>query len=424
MDKHWVWLTTRKGIGASGCARLLRHFGSAERIYECTRRQYEADEQIERRYVESLCDKDLEEAEQILRRCDEADIRLLRYDSAQYPERLKSISDPPALLYYRGRLPDFDEEVAVAVVGSRRCSAYGLLNAKQFSRMIAMSGGLVLSGGARGIDTMALRGALDSAMPVVCVCGCGLDVCYPKENRYLFNEITHHGCMISEYPPGTPPLPANFPVRNRILSGLSLGVLVVEAPEKSGALITAELALEQGRDVFAIPGNVGVKHCEGSNRLLREGAILVQDGQEVLREYERRFPDRLTDGRHKEALSNIYRARYGKAQPVYSPISFGQSESLPPEPPSGAEKPKKPAPKPPVQPKPPEPPEPPAARELPKLTDDERAVYDALGKEPMLPDELVARCALPARRVASALTLLQIKGLAAKAAGNRFYQSN
>ncbi len=415
MDKHWVWLTTRKGVGTNGCARLLRLFGSAERVYECTKREYLQTEGFEERWLESLCDKDLTGAEDILRRCDEHDICLLRYDDDAYPDRLRSISDPPALLYYRGKLPDFDNEAAVAVVGSRRCSAYGLLHAKQFARLMALSGGVVLSGGARGIDTMALRGALDSAMPVVCVCGCGLDIAYPRENRFLFTEISRHGCLISEYPPGTPPLPAHFPVRNRILSGLSLGVLVVEAPEKSGALITAEHALEQGRDVFAIPGNLGAKHCEGSNRLLREGAILAQDGWDVMREYEARFPDKLMDGRRREALSRVYRARYGKALPVYSPVSFGDGESAPAaaaEPPAYEPEPAVPA----------APAKQAAPVATPALAGDEKTVFDALGTEPLLPDELVVACGLPAQRVLTALTMLQIKKLAAKTAGNRFFR--
>lgn len=427
MDKHWVWLTTRKGIGAGGCVRLLRRFGSAERVFEGTRHGFERDGQVERRWIDSLCDKDLSEAEAILRRCDEAGIRILRYDDPLYPERLRCISDPPALLYYRGTMPAFDGEAAIAVVGSRRCSAYGLLSAKKISTMIARCGGVVLSGGARGIDTMALRGALEATTPVVCVCGCGLDVVYPRENRYLFTEILHHGCLISEYPPGTPPLPSNFPVRNRILSGLSLGVLVIEAPEKSGALITADLALEQGRDVFAVPGNIGVKQCEGSNRLLREGAILVQDGWDLLREYEPQFSDRLIDGRTKDALASVFRLRYGRALPVYTPVSFGQSPEelqsgqLPDEgekPPKAAGKrSKKQLPAGEATPGKKEP-------KLPPLSDDEQTVYSALGEQPLLPDELVAQCALPARSVATALTMLQIKGLAVKTAGNRFYKSH
>ena len=159
MQKHWVWLATRSGIGVRGRAELLRRFGTAERIYAMDRAALQAEEGLRRSWLEPLLDKTLDGAERILAQCDRFDIRLLTYAEPAYPERLRNIADPPALLYYQGRLPDFDHEAAIAVVGSRRCSAYGLLHAKQFSRLIAASGGLVMSGGARGIDTMALQSA-------------------------------------------------------------------------------------------------------------------------------------------------------------------------------------------------------------------------------------------------------------------------
>ncbi len=183
MQKHWVWLATRSGIGVRGRAELLRRFGTAERIYAMDRAALQAEEGLRQSWLEPLLDKSLDGAERILAQCDRFDIRLLTYAEPAYPERLRNIADPPALLYYQGRLPDFDHEAAIAVVGSRRCSAYGLLHAKQFSRLIAASGGLVMSGGARGIDTMALQSAMDLPEPVVCVLACGLDIAYPPEKR-------------------------------------------------------------------------------------------------------------------------------------------------------------------------------------------------------------------------------------------------
>ena len=260
-------------------------------------------EGFEARWLEGVLDKDLSAAEQILVDCDDKDIHIVCYHMDEYPDRLRSLPDAPPVLYYRGSLPNFDDEAAIAVVGTRKCSAYGLLHAKQFSRLIAASGGMIVSGGARGIDTMALRGALDSMMPVACVLGCGVDVVYPPENRFLFRDIVAHGCLLSEYPPGTRPDRGNFPARNRIISGLSVGVLVIEAPEQSGALITAQHALEQGRDVFAIPGNIGVKNNEGTNRLLREGAQMVTDGWELLSNYTYLFPGKLADARRRSRSS-------------------------------------------------------------------------------------------------------------------------
>lgn len=399
MLKHWIWLTNRPGIGVHGRAALLRLFGTAEQIYRMKESEYLAAEGFDRRWLEGLLDKSLDEAEKILTQCDNKEIRLLTYADSAYPNRLKNIVDPPALLYYRGTLPDIDREAVIAVVGSRRCSAYGLLHAKQFSKLIASSGGIVVSGGARGIDSMALSGALDSEMPVLCVLGCGVDVVYPPENRGLFRQIESHGCILSEFKPGTRPDRGNFPVRNRILSGLALGVLVVEAPEKSGALITANQALEQGRDVFAIPGNIGVKSCEGSNRLIRDGAIVVENGWEVLREYRHLFPDKLSDGRSREAMERSFMARFGRPAPVYTPVVLEEPKKVIDN--SEAAKYSD-------------------EKEPPQLAGDEAAVYAVLSAEPTLADDIVAQTKLPAQKVAAALTMLQIKKLAVKQPGNRY----
>ncbi len=399
MLKHWIWLTNRPGIGVHGRAALLRLFGTAEQIYRMKESEYLAAEGFDRRWLEGLLDKSLDEAEKILTQCDNKEIRLLTYADPAYPNRLKNIVDPPALLYYRGTLPDIDREAVIAVVGSRRCSAYGLLHAKQFSKLIASSGGIVVSGGARGIDSMALSGALDSEMPVLCVLGCGVDVVYPPENRGLFRQIESHGCILSEFKPGTRPDRGNFPVRNRILSGLALGVLVVEAPEKSGALITANQALEQGRDIFAIPGNIGVKSCEGSNRLIRDGAIVVENGWEVLREYRHLFPDKLSDGRSREAMERSFMARFGRPAPVYTPVVLEEPKKVIDN--SEAAKYSD-------------------EKEQPQLAGDEAAVYAVLSAEPTLADDIVAQTKLPAQKVAAALTMLQIKKLAVKQPGNRY----
>lgn len=402
MLKHWIWLTTRKGIGTRGCASLLRLYGTAERIFALTKEECKSAVNFEKRWLEAISDKDLTEAEQILIRCEEKGISILTYADEAYPDRLRNIPDPPALLYYRGKFPEVDYEAVIAIVGTRRCSAYGLLHAKQFSKQVANSGGVVVSGGARGIDTMALRGALDSSMPVICVLGCGVDIAYPRENRWLFQEVERHGCLISEFPPGTPPERINFPRRNRIISGLALGVLVIEAPAKSGALITAEHALEQGRDVYTIPGNIGVKQCEGSNALLRDGASIVMDGWELLENYVHLFPNKLADSRNKQAMEKIFASRYGMALAVYSPMLPQEACD------------KKGIDNPPVntyiEMK-----EPPA-----DLQEDEKAILSCLSDKPLHCDEIIAMTGLPPQRVMSALTMLQIKQLSEKHAGNYY----
>lgn len=289
MLKYWIWLATRKGLGCKGALQVLHFFGSPKRAYFADEAAYLQIEHL--RSCAPLLDKSMAEPEKILQLCYQDNIHILTYQDAAYPERLKNIEDAPLVLYYQGTLPAFDAEPVIAMVGTRKASAYGLLQAKQLGYQLGRLGAIVISGGASGIDTLCLKGALTAGRPVAAVLGCGVDVTYPAENRSLFQDIRAHGCLLSEYAPGTPPLGEHFPVRNRILSGLALGVVVVEAPLKSGALITAEHALEQGRDVFTVPGNVTAPTCQGNIQLLKEGAIVVSEGWDVMQEYERLYPE-------------------------------------------------------------------------------------------------------------------------------------
>ena len=296
MLAHWIWLATRPGIGVRSALMLLRAFPNIEALFYAGREDYALVEGADSRHLEALCDKSLGEANGILGDCAAKGIHVLTYQDAAYPNRLKHIPDPPLTLYYQGTLPDFDAEPAVAVVGTRRASAYGCLTARRMGYQIAKCGGLVVSGMAGGVDTLAMKGALLAEQPVVGVLGNGLDVVYPRSNRDLYRDVAWRGCLLSEFPPGTPPIGRNFPRRNRIISGLTCGVVVVEAPARSGALITAQLALDQGRDVFAVPGNVDAACSAGSNGLLREGAIVVQHGWDVMEEYRPCFRTKYIPG--------------------------------------------------------------------------------------------------------------------------------
>ena len=288
MLKYWLWLTTRKGLGHRGAYLVSRYFPSPEVAYYADPETYQLIPGL--RDHRPLLDKDLAEPERILRKCYEKGISVLTMQDAAYPQRLKALDDPPLVLYYKGNLPDLNGPV-IGVVGTRQASLYGLSQARRMGYGLSRCGSVVVSGGAKGVDTEAMRGALTGGSPVVGVLGCGVDVVYPVQNRSLFRDVEAHGCLLSEYPPETGVRPEYFPVRNRIISGLSLGVLVVEAPEKSGALITAQRALDQGRDVFTLPANVGQTSGNGNLQLLRDGAILVRDPWELLLEYQAQFPD-------------------------------------------------------------------------------------------------------------------------------------
>ena len=384
MLKFWIWLSELRGLQNQTRLALLRHFGSPEAIFYADREEILLTDGMTPEQAARLDDHDLAGAQKILDRCEELGLSLLTIQDAAYPRRLFNIYDPPCLLYVRGRLPAFDEEAAVAVVGTRSCTPYGVACAEKLGYGIARCGGLVVSGLAAGIDSAALRGALRANGRAAAVLGNGLDVVYPRENQYLYEDVASAGCLISEYPPGTRPVGSHFPHRNRILSGLSVAALVVEAPERSGALITAAAALEQGRDVFAVPGPIDAPASVGCNQLIRDGAGLVSDAWDILREYEGRFPEKL--------------CAPGQASPRPQVTGY-QTERAEPARPA----------KPVVDP---------AER---GLTDDQTALLRALDEEvPMLVDDLIEQTDIPTRRVLSALTLLEIEGLVTQHSGKRY----
>jgi len=291
--KFWVWLSSAGGVGPVAAAHLIKRFGSPEKVYLADVSEYRSAGGSRAADYSKLANKNLDVANKILASCQELNYRVITLQDEEYPDRLRNIYDPPLVLYVRGKLPKIDEEAAIAIVGTRNCTPYGISSAENISFLLAQRGLLVVTGLARGIDTAAACGALRAGGRVVGVIGSGIDVIYPPENSTLFDDVASSGAIISEYPPGTPALRSNFPARNRILSGLSLGVTVIEAPRKSGALITASRALEQGRDVFTLPGNVDASSCEGSNILLREGAIPILSGEDIVSEYAQLFPDKI-----------------------------------------------------------------------------------------------------------------------------------
>ena len=297
---YWLWFHLLTGLTVSQKRALLEYFHDPEQLYRATESAYRTAVQLPEEGYTALSDKELKNARALAAQCSQRRIGIVTIGDSGYPARLRQIPDAPLVLYYRGRLPNWEAYPAIGIVGTRKASGYGLQIAEKMGAQIAACGGMVVSGAADGIDSAAMKQALLQGGPVVGVLGFGADVVYPASSRKLFAQLEEKGCLISEYPPGTPGYKWNFPQRNRLISGISHGVLVVEAPGRSGALITARHAMEQGREVFVVPGNINSDTSAGSNNLLREGAMAVFEGYDILREYASRFPGQIRKAEPKE----------------------------------------------------------------------------------------------------------------------------
>lgn len=356
MDEYfWFALKCVPHVGNVTFRRLVEHFGTPERALAATEAELAAVRGIQPAAVSSILTYDYREAaEQECRAVRRAGVGVVTLHSPHYPLSLRELPDAPPLLYVKGEL--LSGETTVAIVGSRRASAYGLATTEQLARELARHGVTVVSGMARGIDAAAHRGSLAEGGRSIGVLGCGVDIVYPAENRTLFTEMADRGALVSEFPMGTLPLAENFPRRNRIISGLSLGVLVVEAAEGSGSLITAQCALEQGRDIFAIPGNIHSMNSRGAHRLIKQGAKLVERVEDILEELPGRVPSK----------------EFPPAQPrfVFSPR--------------------------------------------------EAAIYSALSPTPLHIDDITAKCALTVAEVSAILLRLELNGAIIQHPGKLF----
>ena len=406
---HWIWFATRTGMGDKMKCALLSHFEDPEAIYFAPELEFERFEELSPSAVESMMDKDLIPCEEILDQCREKGIHILTYQDAAYPARLKNIPDPPMVLYYKGTLPAFDELPVIGVVGTRKASVYGMTSAKRLGYQIAACGGTVVSGMATGIDGVSMKGALTAGGTVVGVLGCGADVIYPLSNRWLYADTEKYGCILTEFPPGTAPLGRNFPRRNRIISGLSCGVLVVEAPEKSGALITARLSADQGRDVFVVPANIDVESAKGSNALMRDGAIPVSSGWDILSEYQYQFPAKV---RQRRTAVNLTANEEELSREREEPAKVAQEPVKPAE-----KKPRKLLPRKKVI----DNPEKSAYSDFKKtqtaLTPDEQTIVDALSDGQKLVDDVIAESGKAPGVILASLTLLEVKGVVRRLPG-------
>jgi len=402
--KYFLWLTTRKGLRPGEPWDLLSRFGTAEAVFFAERPEYELLGLPEAK-LRSLEDKDLSGAEKIMEDCDRLGIHILTAQDADYPELLGRIDAPPAVLYWKGRALAVDDRLTIAVVGTRKSTSYGDVLAGRLGLELVRSGAVLVSGMAEGIDSAGLRGALKGGGTVVSVLGGGIDIYYPYENRWLYEDVAASGTLVSEYPPGTAHKGVHFPVRNRILSGLSRGVAVVEAGIPSGSLITAHLALDQGREVFAFPGPIGAPASLGTNKLIQDGeAKLIRSAADILEEFSDRFEVRRPERSQLE--EDELRQRLSAGRPARTEGGKKSQKSPPP-----------------------------AEKEVDKLaqrayisltdapealTDDERDVLLSIRDKALTADDVAEAAQLPARRVLSALTMLQLRGWVEEKPGKRF----
>ncbi len=289
MRLHWLWLSRLPKVSIQLKRQLIDLFGDPEAIYNADAQQLKQLSFLWADAMEQLLNKDLTETYRLAEFCERSSIGYITLQDSSYPPRLRALQDSPLVLYYKGRLPDFEQRPVIGIVGTRNASKAGLMAAEKMGGEIAACGGLVVSGGAVGIDICALKGAHAAGMPTVTVLAGGLDKIYPKENEPYLQKFCEYGCMLSEAAPGSPVFKASFLQRNRIISGMSNGILVVEAPERSGALNTARWGREQGKEIFVVPGQPGRPECVGSNRLLEDGAISASSGWAVMNLYAQRF---------------------------------------------------------------------------------------------------------------------------------------
>lgn len=357
----WLALARVEGLGRVGFKKLADHFSDPTLALCAPEEELARISGLEKGAIQGLVAfSEWGEVEKEIRRVEKAGVEIIAYTDSRYPARLRTIPDPPPFLYAFGDMGRVDDR-AVAVVGSRSASHYGIRITRELCQGLAALGFTVVSGMARGIDGEAHKAALGAGGRTVAVLGSGVDIAYPPEHEGLYKKIGENGAVISELPMGTPPFSFNFPSRNRLISGLSLGVVVVEATEKSGSLITAGLALEQGREVFAVPGEAGASRSQGTHRLIRQGAKLVERVGDVI-----------------EEIAPQLLSRAGGAQRVV-PAALPADLSL-----------------------------------------EARRVFELVLGGPVQIDELIEKSALPAAKVSELLLDLEIRGLLKQLPGKRF----
>lgn len=412
-DVYWIYIQSIIGYGSRKLLKILDKFNDAETFCKAPFEEKERCGIFSKQEIARLNKFNTENAYKTIDKCERLGYKIITPDNDEYPVRLRHLVNPPAVLYVKGTMPDVDNEVMIAVVGTRKASDYGRSLTFELSRRLTEAGAFIVSGGAIGIDTSAHTGALSAHGNTVAVLGCGLNYGYLAANEALREDIAENGCLITEYPPDYPSYGYNFPVRNRIISGLCLGTVVVEASRRSGSLITVDHALEQGRDIFVIPGDVSSDSYVGSNRLIRDGAKIVTAPIDILEEYTHLYPHKLNIAGCDEMLRGT----------DYDGELFIQSESSPSENKAITTKTKKKAI---AQPKPTDKSESAASKgfkvstAVTGLSDDAMSLYLSFENNIMLFDRLVELSGLTVGRALAAATELEISGVAESMPGGQY----
>ena len=423
---YHIWLQLALGFSHQYTGDILRNYGSVDEFYQAGEREWRLCGLFSTQQLEKLLSVPLTKAESIWARCRREGIRVAAFGDPGYPARLKNIQDPPPVIYWKGAEMSIDREVCIAMVGTRHTSAYGADIASRLGYGLARSGAVVVSGGAVGIDTAAHMGALAAQGRTIAVLGCG--ICYPylKKNQTMREKICERGALVSEYPPDEPPVPYYFPVRNRIISGLSLGTVVVEAGQKSGSLITATRALEQGRDLFSVPGSILSPTSNGTKHLIQNGAKPVTNIKDILEEYCQIYPDKLLLKNTEIPMEDIAVPSQRKSREEFFPrrplSNLFEEEPMPQ---IKGRVPQKDGAYPTAEKKTAAPHEvepfsEPLDRGLPELSEAAGRLFNLLKEEPQQIDDLAVQAGLSISELLGAATELELEGLMEAKPGKRY----
>ncbi len=394
-DIYWIWIQFALGYGSRKAIRILEKFETAEDFYKAGFASWKNCELFTLRECLKLKSTSLKQAEQVMADCERYHYAILTPEDDEYPKGLLRIENPPAVLYLRGKYFDIDKEVSLSVVGTREATADGVRCASVLSYRLAQAGAVIVSGTAIGIDSASHRGAMEGQGKTVAVLGHGLHYPYLRKTIPLQEEIAKDGYIITEYRPDEPASKSTFPLRNRILAGLTLGTVVVEAPNRSGALSTANLALEQGKEIFALPGSVMQSNYAGNIKLLQDGARTVYTPLDVLSEYVSEYPHKLDLKNAGIPLGEDNVEFDYKEPPISAPIK---------DEPKNINEPEKQQPK----------------ISADELTDTQRRVYEAFPEKPVCLDDLVVLSGLMVVEVTASMTVLEVNGFVRAVPGGRY----